>query len=169
MLGMGKQDARSLSAEGQEDLRRRVVEAVQKGLSQTEAAQVFGLARGTVSRWMGLVERIGRRALKARRRGRPPVSRLAPHQAATTVRHILSGCPDQLSMPFALWTREAVQELLSRKFDLQVSVWTVGRYLRAWGLTPQKAGATSVRTKSGRGTEMVGGRIPRDSRTGATI
>src|SRR5260370_27657381 len=73
-----------------------------------------------------------------RRRGRPPVSRLKPHQAATTVRHILSGCPDQLSMPFALWTREAVQELLSRKFDVQVSVWTVGRYLRAWGLTPQK-------------------------------
>ena len=87
---------------------------------------------------MGLVERAGRRALKARRRGRPPVSRLAPHQAATAVRIILSGCPDQLSLPFALWTREAVQELLSRKFDLQVSVWTVGRYLRAWGLTPQK-------------------------------
>jgi hypothetical protein len=63
---------------------------------------------------------------------------LAPHQAATTVRYIISGCPDQLSLPFALWTREAVQELLSRKFDLQVSVWTVGRYLRAWGLTPQK-------------------------------
>src|SRR5947209_3946228 len=135
---MGKQDARSLRAEAQRDLGRRVVEAVQKGLSQTEAAQVFGLARGTVSRWMGLVERAGRRALKARRRGRPPVSRLKPHQAATTVRHIVSGCPDQLSLPFALWTREAVQELLSRKFAVQVSVWTVGRYLRAWGLTPQK-------------------------------
>jgi transposase len=63
---------------------------------------------------------------------------LAPHQAATTVRMILSGCPDQLSLPFALWTREAVQQLLSRKFNVQVSVWTVGRYLRAWGLTPQK-------------------------------
>jgi transposase len=87
---------------------------------------------------MGLVKRAGRRALKARRRGRPPVSRLAPHQAATTVRMILGGCPDQLSLPFALWTREAVQRLLSRKFDVQVSVWTVGRYLRAWGLTPQK-------------------------------
>jgi len=135
---MEKQDARSLSEEAQEDLRRRVVEAVQKGLSQTEAARVFAVARGTVSRWMGLVKRAGRRALKARRRGRPPVSRLAPHQAATTVRMILSGCPDQLSLPFALWTREAVQQLLSRKFDVQVSVWTVGRYLRAWGLTPQK-------------------------------
>jgi transposase len=135
---MPQQDARSLPGEAQEDLRRRVVQAVQKGLSQTEAARVFGVARGTVSRWMGLVERVGRRALKARRRGRPPVSRLAPHQAATTVRLIISGCPDQLSLPFALWTREAVQELLSRKFDVQVSVWTVGRYLRAWGLTPQK-------------------------------
>jgi len=79
---MGKQDARSLPGEAQEDLRRRVVEAVQKGLSQTEAARVFGIARGTVSRWMGLVEREGRRALKARRRGRPAVARLAPHQAA---------------------------------------------------------------------------------------
>jgi transposase len=87
---------------------------------------------------MQLVEREGSRALQARRRGRPRQSRLAPHQAATTVRMILSGCPDQLSLPFALWTREAVQQLLSRKFNVQVSVWTVGRYLRAWGLTPQK-------------------------------
>ena len=138
MSGMGKQDARSLPAKAQEDLRRRVVEAVQKGFSQTAAARIFGVARGTVNRWMGLVERVGRRALKARRRRRPPVSRLAPHQAATTVRYMVSGCPNQLSLPFALWTREAVQKLLWRKFDVQVSVWTVGRYLRAWGLTPQK-------------------------------
>ena len=54
------------------------------------------------------------------------------------MRMILSGCPDQMSLPFALWTREAVQQLLSRKFGVAVSVWTVGRYLRAWGLTPQK-------------------------------
>src|ERR1700733_361818 len=138
VLGMGKQDARSLSAEGQEDLRRRVVDAVERGLAQTEAARVFGVARGTISRWMGLVERVGRRGLQARKRGRPPVSRLAPRQAATAVRHVLKGCPEQLRLPFALWTREAVQELLWRKFGLQVSVWTVGRYLRAWGLTPQK-------------------------------
>src|SRR5208283_2703439 len=135
---MKKQDARSLPGKSQEDLRRRVVKAVQEGLPQTEAAHVFGVARGTVNRWMGLVERGGARALKARRRGRPPVSRLAAQQAARTVRLMVSRCPDQLSLPFALWTREAVQQLLSRRFGLQVSVWTVGRYLRAWGLTPQK-------------------------------
>src|SRR5256885_17142438 len=104
---MEKQDARSLPGQAQEDLRRRVVEAVQKGLLQTEAARVFGGARGTVSRWMGLVERVGRRALKARRPGRPPGSRLAPHPAATTGRSILSGGPDQLSLPFPLPARQA--------------------------------------------------------------
>src|SRR5260221_13152712 len=97
---MGNQDARSLPAEAQEDLRRRVVEAVQKGLSQTEVARVFGVARGTVSRWMGMVEREGRRALKAQRRGRPPGWGFGPHQTAPTVGPIFSGCPDQVE--FAL-------------------------------------------------------------------
>src|SRR5215470_16483 len=135
---MSQADARSLSPEAQEALRLRVVAAVQGGMSQTEAARVFGVARPTVNSWIGRAARGGRSALKARKRGRPPQPRLAPHQAATTVRMILSGCPDQLSLPFALWTREAVQQLLARKFGVGVSVWTVGRYLRAWGLTPQK-------------------------------
>lgn len=135
---MDTHDARSLPAKAQEALRLRVVRAVRNGMSQAEAARVFGLARGTVNGWIGRTKRQGLRALRARRRGRPPQSRLAPHQAATAVRMILSGCPDQMSLPFALWTREAVQQLLSRKFDVGVSVWTVGRYLRAWNLTPQK-------------------------------
>src|SRR5260370_15147811 len=99
---MGNQDALSLPAEAQEDLRRRVVEAVQKGLSQTEVARVFGVARGTVSRWMGMVEREGRRALKAQRRRRPPAARLAPHPAATSAPHLLRGCPVQQSLPSSL-------------------------------------------------------------------
>ena len=135
---MRKPDARSLSPEAQEDLRRRVVAAVREGMSQSEAARVFGVSRQIVNTWVRRVEKAGAGALKARKRGRPRQARLAPQQAATTVRLILGGCPDQLRLPFALWTREAVQLLLARKFGLRVSVWTVGRYLRAWGLSPQK-------------------------------
>jgi transposase len=135
---MGTHDARSLPSKAQEILRLRVVKAVRNGMSQTDAARVFGLARGTINGWMSRAQRQGLRALRAHRRGRPRQSRLAPHQAATAVRMILSGCPDQMRLPFALWTREAVQRLLSGKFGVEVSVWTVGRYLRAWGLTPQK-------------------------------
>jgi transposase len=37
-----------------------------------------------------------------------------------------------------LWTREAVGELIARRYGLRLSVWTVGRSRRAWGFTPQK-------------------------------
>src|SRR5260221_14075537 len=99
---MGNQDARSLPAEAQEDLRRRVVEAVQKGLTQTEVARVFGVARGTVSRWMGLVEREGGRALKQQGRGRPGVRGLHRLKQARPGGTILAGSPTRWACPLPL-------------------------------------------------------------------
>ena len=46
-------DARSLWPEAQEALRKRTVRAVLSGLNQTAAARAFGVARGTVVRWIG--------------------------------------------------------------------------------------------------------------------
>lgn len=131
-------DARSLPAVAQEDLRKKVVNAVTEGMSQTEAARLFGVSRVAVNGWVKLWRDGGARALKARAQGRPKGSRLAPHQAAMVVRLILGRCPDQMKLPFALWTRAAVQLLLKQRCGLEVSVWTVGRYLKHWGLTPQK-------------------------------
>jgi len=135
---MKKHDARLLSPRAQEDLRRRVVTAVRGGMGQTEAASTFGVSRQSVNTWMRRSRCGGLRGLRSGRRGRPPCPRLAPHEAATAVRLITDRCPDQLKLPFALWTREAVVELLAQRFGLRVSVWTAGRYLRRWGFTPQK-------------------------------
>ncbi len=54
------------------------------------------------------------------------------------VRIITDKLPDQLKLPFALWTREAVQQLIAQRFQIDISIWTVGRYLKRWGFTPQK-------------------------------
>lgn len=105
---------------------------------QAEAARTFRVSRQSVNNWIKRCRSGGLRRLRAGRRGRPSVERLAPHQAATAVRLISDRCPDQLKLPFVLWTREAVGELLARRFGVQVSVWTVGRYLHRWGFTPQK-------------------------------
>ncbi len=131
-------DARSLPSSAQEDLRKRVVRAIRGGMSQVEAAEVFQVSRASGNKWSRLHEESGASALKARRRGRPAEPRVSAEQRAKTVRWIVGKCPDQLRLPFALWTREAVQQLLEREFGLSVSVWTVGRYLKAWGMTPQK-------------------------------
>lgn len=134
-----KSDARLLPPKSQEDLRRRVVTAVlEKGVSQVEAAQTFGVSRMSIHNWLRAVERGGRAALKARKRGPKGGLTLAGHQAATVVRLIEDRCPDQLRLPFTLWTREAVGELIEERDGLRLSVWTVGRYLRHWGFTPQK-------------------------------
>jgi transposase len=132
-------DARCLSPAAQEALRRRAVRAVrEEGMSKSEAARTFGVSRTSIHAWLDKFNVRGVLGLASRTRGRPKRSRLAGHQAATTVRLIADRCPDQLKMPFALWTREAVAQLIADRYDIQVSVWTAGRYLRKWGFTPQK-------------------------------
>jgi transposase len=136
---MKTQDARRLSPQAQEDLRRRVVSAiVRQGMTQAEAQRAFGVGRTTIYNWLKTYRARGSAALRSRKRGRPRGSRLAGHEAATVVRMITDRCPDQLKLPFMLWTREAVQHLIARRFRIDVSVWTVGRYLKRWGFTPQK-------------------------------
>jgi transposase len=135
---MKTRDTRCLSPSAQEALRFRVVLAIRGGMKKAVAARTFGVSRTAIDRWLRVVEFGNITSLKSKPRGRPKGSRLAPHEAATTVRLITDRCPDQLKLPFALWTREAVQQLLADRFGLEVSVWTVGRYLAKWNLTPQK-------------------------------
>lgn len=133
-------DARKLPPQAQEDLRRRVIAAVRGGMGKTEAARAFGVTRQSIHNWLVAIEDGGGvRALRARKRGPKPGSRtLRPHQAASIVRCITASCPDQLRLPFALWTRDAVIELARRRYNVSLSLSTIGRYLRSWGLTPQK-------------------------------
>ena len=136
--GMKKIDARYLSPDAQEAIRFRVIRAVNEGMSQAEAARVFGVARSSVGAWVKRWREEGEKGLKSHPRGRPRKIRLKPHQAATTVNLIREKCPDQLKLPFCLWTREAVGLLIERRYGIRLSVWTVGRYLARWGFTPQK-------------------------------
>jgi len=41
-------------------------------------------------------------------------------------------------MPFVLWTREAVAQLIAQRFGVRVSLMTIGRWLKRWGFTAQK-------------------------------
>ncbi len=132
-------DARSLSSVSQEDLRRRVVRALtEEEMTQVEAAQVFGVSRQAVNGWLKQYRRSGSDGLTGKPRGRPSRPRLTAAQARQVQRWIRDRCPDQLKLPFVLWTREAVRQLIAKRIGIRVSVWTVGRYLKSWGMTPQK-------------------------------
>jgi transposase len=136
---MNTRDFRSLSPDAQEVIRRQAVKAVREGKSQTETANQFGISRQAVNGWMKVYTAQGATGLKAKTRGRPKgKGRLQPWQAGKIVQSIEGRCPDQLHLPFYLWTRQAVAELIERRYGIRLSVWTVGRLLNNWGFTPQK-------------------------------
>jgi transposase len=131
-------DARTLPPAAQEDLRRKALRALDEGRAVAEAAELFGVSRQAVYNWIGRRAAQGAAGLRARKRGKPPAPKLNARQAARIRRLIINRHPEQLLLPFALWTRAAVQQLIARQCGVQVSVWTVGRYLKAWGFTPQR-------------------------------
>jgi len=51
---------------------------------------------------------------------------------------MLSSAPSALGLPYALWSRQAVQQAIKVKFGLGMPIRTVGEYLRRWGFTPQR-------------------------------
>jgi transposase len=136
---MRKVDNRSLKAEVKEDIRQRAVLAVLEGRKVAEVASFLGVARQSVNRWLRDFREKGKKGLKTKAQGRPKVpSKLLPWQIAQIVNAIEHYCPDQLKLPFALWTREAVTQLIDQRFQIKLSRWTMGRLLKKWGFTPQK-------------------------------
>ncbi len=135
---MNIRDARSLPAVSQEDLRCKAIKAVRGGKKQVEVAKILGITRQAVGKWVKAHREGGAKALRAKPKGRPKGGALFPRQAAQITKAIVDHCPEQLKLPFYLWTREAVAQLIERRFGIRLSIWTVGRYLARWGFTPQK-------------------------------
>ena len=134
-----KTDARKLAPTTQEAIRRKAVAAVKKGMTHVKAADVFGVTRHSVDRWVKEYRKGGADALKVHKRGpKGEGSRLAGWQAAAIVKLITDRHPEQMKLPGVLWTADAVRQLIVRKFKVRVSVRTVRRYLARWGFTPQK-------------------------------
>ena len=81
----------------------------------------------------------GRRSSAGPKAPGSPTGAQAQREQQTAIVALIEGhCPDQLGLPAFLGTRETVATLIKKRFGLALSVWTVGRYLRRWGLTPQK-------------------------------
>lgn len=135
---MKKHDFRNTSQKAQDEVRKRAVKAVLSGKTQTEVARIFGVSRSSVNIWTNKYKREGRQTLVSKKRGGAKEPKLKGYQAAIIVNRIRDRHPEQLKLPFVLWTREAVQRLICKKFNINLSLSTVGRYIKKWGMTSQK-------------------------------
>ena len=107
---MEKTDARKLSTEGQQQLRNQAIRLRKTGRKYKEIAEITGVHETTVCKWYKAYLRDGRSAVIIKKRGRPKGScrTLTTEQEKELQKAIRDKCPDQMKLPFALWTRIAV-------------------------------------------------------------
>jgi transposase len=85
------------------DLRERLLRAIDAGLSQAEAARLFGVGTATIERWRRRQRETGSVAPR-RRSGRPP--RIAPAQTAALTAQVRAHPDATLVEHCARWQRE---------------------------------------------------------------
>jgi transposase len=138
---MEARDFRSIGRAAQEELRRRALFLVERqDLSQGRAAQLVGVHRQTVNTWVKRYRERGEEGVLDGRRVSPRrgKGRLTAEEADKVRAWVVGQAPDQLGLPFALWTSRAVRELIERRFAKRLGLTAVQAYLRRWGMTPQK-------------------------------
>jgi len=131
-----KIDARKLPREVIEEKRRQAHQLRKRGMTRAEIGAIVGVHADTVGRWL----KLNKKQLKVNRGGRKTGEgrHLTVDQEKAICRMITDKTPDRLKMAYALWTRQAVKELIKQKSGIDMPIRTVGEYLKRWGSTPQK-------------------------------
>ena len=137
---MEKMDFRSVDSTTRNVIRKRAIQKIQSGVRKKEVASLYGVNPNTITNWVRKYKLDGNNGLVDNVRGvRSEDKKLLTHLQEKRIQSmILDTMPDQLKLPYALWTRGAVNELMERELGIQIAVNTVGDYLRCWGYSPQK-------------------------------
>ncbi len=109
-----------------EDLRKKIVEALRRGTTKSEAARAFGVSRSSVKRYAKLAEQGHPLAPKKRPGSRPKLDQ--------TARRLLEA--DVQERPSA--TLSERREYLGRACGVSVSESTLSRMLRRLGFSRKK-------------------------------
>jgi transposase len=134
---MRTNDARRLDHATLEAMRERAVRSVHGGESPEVVARIIGINRSTIYGWLAQYRRGGWSALKAKPLfGRPP--KLDGRKLKWIYNTVTQKNPMQLKFAFALWTREMVGKLIKVKYNISLSVVSVGRLLAQLGITCQR-------------------------------
>jgi transposase len=135
---MANVDTRTLSRADLDALRIRGVTLWRGGQSQVAVARYLGVRPATVHAWITAYRQGGEGGLATKTRGRKREV-LTPRQIEVLRRKIEGKTPGQLRLDFALWTTDAVLELIRSRYGIIVSKRTVHRLMYEWGFTPKKA------------------------------
>ncbi len=137
---MENRDSRTLSQEAQEEQRRQAIRGLKSGKTQVLVSKELGVYPSTVNEWWKRYQAGGWEALRKKRRGRSygDKRKLTIEQERRIQKEIVDKTPDQLKLRFALWSREAVRDLIELRFGVRYELTGMSSVLARWGFTPQR-------------------------------
>lgn len=128
---------RRILRRGLEEKRAQAIALIESGTSPEAVAAAFSCGRSTVYGWLRAYREKGEASFVVGR-AKGAVPKLTKRQCTQLRKWIVGKDPRQLHFEFALWTRAMVQELIARRFGVQMSLQGVSDLLHRLGLSPQR-------------------------------
>ena len=137
---MKETDLRRQPDDVRNHIRKQAIRLIKAGKTQQEIADNFGVHLNTVGSWWRGYQTKGKKALQVNKRGLKfgQGRVLTTDQEKEIQRLVIDKTPDQLKLPFVLWDRKAVKELIHRQFGITIAIRTIGDYLHRWNFSPQR-------------------------------
>lgn len=131
-------DARKIPDDVMSYIRKLAVYAVERrGVSPEEVMNVLGMNRTCIYRWLNIYRDNGVEALETE--SAPGAEPKITREMDDWLKYIvLERTPLDYGYDTVLWTRDILTEILKRRFNIDVSVSSVGLHLRELGLSYQK-------------------------------
>jgi len=134
---MAKIDNRSLDHKVLEHMRLLAVDRVRAGEKPSAVAKSFGIYRTSIYKWLRTERKRGREALKSTV-AKGPTPKLTDRQKGQVRRWIVGKDPRQYGFDFGLWTRSIIGEMIQDRFEVSLTLPSIGRLLASLDITPQK-------------------------------
>lgn len=141
MSSMLKTDARKRSTEVQQHNREQAIRLYLEGMDRVEIAKIIDVHYGTLAEWIRRYNQGGMEALKIGKRGRRSGEgrKLTVAQETKLQEIVVGKSPEQMQLPFALWSSTAIRLLIRDQWHIDLPQRTISAYMKRWGYTPQKA------------------------------
>ena len=137
---MAERDGRKLSPELQQHNRQVAIKLFQKGVKRKVIAESLEVSYIAVCQWIRLWKKEGIDSLTLGKRGRRLIEqrKLSEPQECVLKEVLLNQTPQQNGLPYALWSRKAIQEVIWHMWRIKIALRTISDYMKRWGYTPQK-------------------------------
>ena len=134
---MAKSDNRSLDHKVLEHMRMVATDRVLAGEKPSAVAKSFGIYRTSIYKWLRARRKRGRDGLRSTK-ANGPTPKLTERQKRQVRSWIIGKDPRQYGFDFGLWTRRIVATMIQERFDVSLTLPSIGYLLTSLDITPQK-------------------------------